>query len=100
TWNRFVIELSWTDVANNESGWYVERSSDTSSWVQIADISPTPSPLATYRDQSFTGSANFYYRIRPYNGSGVGPYSEVATANLGTLIILSGTAKDSLYLRL
>lgn len=75
------IALSWTDNASNETGYYVERSPDDSTWTQIASLSAN---VTTYTDSSLASATTYYYRVRAYNAGGDSAYTNVASATTQT----------------
>lgn len=74
------INLSWADSANDETGFYVERSPDNVTFTQIAVLGATTS----YADTGLSASKTYYYRVRAYNGYGNSGYSNVANATTQT----------------
>jgi cysteine-rich repeat protein len=72
------INLSWTDPSNDESGFKIERSPDgLTGWTQIATVGAN---VTTFANTGLTCGRSYSYRVRAYNSSGNGPYSNVATA--------------------
>ncbi|GAB3762217.1 fibronectin type III domain-containing protein [Spirosoma pomorum] len=72
------INLSWADLAGNESGFQVERSPNgTDSWTKIADVAAN---TTSYNDQNLSPQTRYYYRIRAVNAAGNSDYSNVADA--------------------
>ena len=69
------IDLSWTDNSTNETGFEIERSTDGSNFVQIAQV---PSKAEAYQDTGIVGGTTYYYRVRAYNSAGDSGYSNVA----------------------
>ncbi len=70
------VELSWIDVAQNETGYAVERSDDggvTYSEIATADVDTT-----SYNDATASGAVS--YRLRAYNANGNSAYSNPASA--------------------
>jgi hypothetical protein len=72
------INLTWTDNANNETGFIVERSPNgVDGWTPIA----TPAQNAAgYNDTTVVASTQYFYRVRATNGVGPSADSNVANA--------------------
>ena len=71
------VQLSWTDVYGDESGFELESKVWNGSWVRLALVGNTTGPTNTYID--LTGiqpSTQYSYRVRSYKGT-------VATFNNG-----------------
>lgn len=71
------LTLRWTDNANNETGFLLQRSTDRANWTQIVDGT---SNTILFTDTGLTTGATYYYRVRAYNSSGPSAWSETATA--------------------
>jgi hypothetical protein len=71
------INLSWTDNSNNETGFKVERSSDGTTFTQIATVGAN---VTTYADTGLPALTKYYYRVRAYNAGGNSAYSNIASA--------------------
>lgn len=71
------INLAWTDNSNNETGFYIERSADGSSFTQIAAVG---SNVSTYSNTGLTAATVYYYRVRSYSAAGNSNYSNSANA--------------------
>jgi parallel beta-helix repeat protein len=72
------IDLSWTDNANNEAVFKIERRiGPRGSFVQIATVGAN---VTTYSDLGLTGGLEYFYRVRATNGAGDSPYSNLASA--------------------
>ena len=71
------VALSWTDNANNETGYAVERSTDGRSFRQIAQVGAN---TGAWTDTALNSGTTYYYRVRAFNGSGNSAYSNVASA--------------------
>jgi len=69
--------LSWSDNANNETGYSVERSSDGRTFTQIAQAGAN---AGSWTDTGLSGSATYYYRVRAFNNYGNSAYSNSASA--------------------
>ncbi|HET6565377.1 MAG TPA: fibronectin type III domain-containing protein [Xanthomonadales bacterium] len=62
------INLSWTDGANNETGYRVERSLNGSTgWVQVADLEMDSQ---AWSDTGLAASTTYFYRVRAFNSQG------------------------------
>lgn len=75
--SRTQINLSWTDYANNEAGFKIERSSDGVKFAQIATVG---ADTTTYANTGLRRNTTYYYRVRAYNAAGDSAYSNVASA--------------------
>jgi hypothetical protein len=71
------IELNWQDNANNEDGFYVEFSQDTtsSSWTLLATLSVDEE---TYIHTGLNDGEQFFYRVSAFNAVGSSAFSNVA----------------------
>jgi hypothetical protein len=70
-----TLNLVWNDNSDNESGFYLERSLDQSSWTlfQVGENQ------TTYPDSGLPGDTTQYYRISAYNGSGQSGHSNITS---------------------
>jgi len=66
------INLDWTDNANNETGFKIERDS-----MPIATVGAN---VTSYSDTGLDPSTTYTYRVRAYNGAGDSDYSIAASA--------------------
>jgi tartrate-resistant acid phosphatase type 5 len=72
------IDLGWTDNANNENGFRIERCQDAgcTSFVQIAEVGMN---ITAYSDQGLAAATAYRYRVRAFSvGGGNSDYSNVA----------------------
>ena len=61
------IRLNWTDNANNETGFQIDRSANgTTGWTQIATVGAN---VVTYTNTGLTAATTYFYRVRANNGS-------------------------------
>ncbi|GGH22996.1 hypothetical protein GCM10007423_05210 [Dyadobacter endophyticus] len=74
------INLTWLDLASDESGFEVEQSTDGTKFVKVADL---PANSITYQDKGLKSASKYWYRVRAKNASGASAYSN--TANASTL---------------
>ncbi len=71
------IALAWTDNATSEQGFKIERSTDGSSFVQVATVAVN----STFYSESFLAAGTTYwYRVRAYEGAVHSLYSNTASA--------------------
>lgn len=85
-----ALTPTWTCAATNESGFYIYRSTDDSTYTQIgtADADAT-----SYADTGLDDYTKYYYKVRAYNDYG---YSDLSSsANATTSLDLD--APTSLY---
>jgi FtsP/CotA-like multicopper oxidase with cupredoxin domain/fibronectin type 3 domain-containing protein len=70
------VVLAWTDNANNETGYYVERSSVSGVWSRIATL---PMGTTGYTDRSVASNTRYSYRVLAYNSGGNSAPSNTVT---------------------
>jgi hypothetical protein len=72
------VNLSWTDMANNEDGFKIERclGAGCSNFAQIATVS---SNVTSYPNNGLSASTAYSYRVRAYNSGGDSSYSNTAS---------------------
>jgi subtilisin family serine protease len=71
------IDLLWTDNSNNETGFKIERKTDTTSYSVIATVGAN---VTSYIDTGLEESTKYYYRISAYNSAGDSDYSNESSA--------------------
>jgi hypothetical protein len=75
------MRLSWTDTANSESGFQVERSLDGTVWTPIVLLSGWIGPDArSLTDAALAPNTRYYYRLRSYNGIGYSQFTPIVSA--------------------
>lgn len=79
TISQSQINLSWTNNAVNQGGFYIERSTGpTGSFTRIKTIVGN---TTTYSDSTgLVGGTPYYYRVQAYNAYGTSAYSSSANA--------------------
>ena len=70
---RTSVALAWTDNATNESGFKIERSTNGTTWTQLATTSAN---VTTYSYTKLTANTTYYFRVCAY-GSSNSDYSNV-----------------------
>lgn len=78
------INLTWLDLATDETGFEIEQSTDGTKFVKLTDL---PANTITYQDKSLKSATKYWYRVRAKNASGASAYSNVANAT--TLVIIT-----------
>jgi len=58
------VNLTWTDLSNNEDGFRIERSTDGTSFTEIMTVGPG---VASYADNGLIAATQYWYRVRAYN---------------------------------
>jgi hypothetical protein len=72
------INLAWTDNANNETGFKIERK--TGAGGTYSQIATTGANATTYNNTGLAASTTYFYRVRANNASGDSAYSNEASA--------------------
>ncbi|MGE5373016.1 MAG: stalk domain-containing protein [Solirubrobacterales bacterium] len=67
--------VSWTDQANNETGYIIERKIDNGYYVEIDRVAAS---VTSYMDKKITFGNRISYRVRAYNEEGKSDYSNEA----------------------
>ena len=67
------LRLAWTDNANNEDGFKIERKTGTTgTYTQVATVGPN---VTSYSDFSLADGATYCYRVRAFNSAGNSAYT-------------------------
>ncbi len=72
------IIIGWKDNASNESGFYVERSTDGKTWARIASLAAN---TTSFTDSNLMRRRTYWYRVQAYNSAGASAYSNVVSAS-------------------
>jgi len=73
-----VINLSWSDNSNNESGFKIERSTDSLSGYSL--VKTLTVNTVSYSDSGLVDGTKYFYRVYSYNNGGNSGYSNLASA--------------------
>lgn len=72
------IDLDWTDNSSNESGFKIERKTESAgTYTQIDTVS---TDVTSYSNTGLSESTQYYYRVRAYNSTDNSAYSNEANA--------------------
>lgn len=74
---HWKINLAWTDNSNNETGFYLQRSTDGTTWSTIATLGAN---TTSYGDSGLGHNVTYYYHVAAYNSAGTSSYSATASA--------------------
>ncbi|MVM39925.1 hypothetical protein GO730_23810 [Spirosoma sp. HMF3257] len=91
TSNNVSVLLTWQDNADNEMGYFIERStSPTTGFVSIGGVAPN---VTTFRDNQTAPLTAYYYRIRPSNTTtgSISPTVSIITPLVPTVTGLTTT---------
>ena len=72
------IRVSWTDNANNENGFAIERK--TGSGGTYAQVATVGANVTVYTNTGLAANTQYYYRVRATNATGASTYSAEANA--------------------
>ncbi len=78
------LNLTWTDNANNEDGFRIERSTGAS--TTYSEIATVGANVTSYANTGLTASTQYNYRVRAYNATGNSVYTAVVSATTSTTI--------------
>lgn len=73
------IKLDWQDNSNDEDGFSIEVTSDTSigNWTQIGQVGTDTN---TFIHSGLMPGSTYFYRVRAFNGNGNSNWSNIASA--------------------
>ena len=94
------IKLTWTDNADNETGFKIERRLSSQSNASFSQIGTASANATSYTDSGLSASTGYTYRVRAYNSAGNSSYSGTASATTKTVApsapsSLTATAKSA-----
>lgn len=78
------IGISWVDNANNETGFYIERSGSgtKSAGEEFAVIDSVSANVTSYTDMNVEPGVDYSYRVRAYNETAKSDYSNTINAKI------------------
>jgi FtsP/CotA-like multicopper oxidase with cupredoxin domain len=79
------VSLLWKDNSNNETGFVIERSSD--SGASFSELTTVGANVISYVDSTVEGGKTYHYRVAASNTNGMSPYSN--TAIVGVPIVVA-----------
>src|SRR5262249_10058857 len=98
------INLSWTDNSSNETGFKIERATDSGFTQNLTLVTTTAAGVTSYSNTGLTSNTTYYYRVRATNASGDSSNSNTANATTqstsgtkrtGTVIGTTGSYQNS-----
>jgi chitodextrinase len=87
------ISLAWTDNANNETGYKIERKTKEGTYTEIGTVN---ADIHVYTDSGLTPGLKYYYRVKAFNASGDSAYSNETSVT--TTAAASQTFEIKLYI--
>jgi hypothetical protein len=79
-----AINLTWADNANDETGYYVQRSLDGVNWNLVATLG---SNAAGFSDSGLNADTSYTYRVYAFNSNGNSAFSNSATAKTSAAVV-------------
>lgn len=72
-----TVDLTWSDLSDNESGFQIERSlTGTGGWLAVGSTGPN---ATSSRQSALSPSTLYFFRVRAFDANGPSPYSNVAS---------------------
>ena len=86
-----TVLLSWTDNADGETGFELERSIDQADNFTL--LGSLPANTTNYLDETVNPGSTYFYRVRAVDESGASDYSNIAEA----VTLVSATQEDPVF---
>ncbi len=83
------ISLSWTDNANDEDSFKIERSMSMNSG--FAEVGSVNANTTTYVDEDVDAATEYFYRVRASRGTEYSTYSNVVSTMTGSMTVSLGS---------
>lgn len=77
------LTISWTDNANNEKGFRIERREGSGSFSEIATVGAN---VTSYANTGLKKNTTYTYRVRAFNDAGNSSYSNEITGKTGVIL--------------
>jgi subtilisin len=77
--SKSQINLSWTDNATNETGFYIERCKGATC-TNFARIATVGANVTSYSNINLPANTTYSYRVQAYNAGGTSAYSDIVAA--------------------
>ena len=77
--SRSQINLTWTDISNNETGFKIERCTGAGCSI-FSQIDMVGAGVTSYQNTGLSSKTQYRYRVRAYNAAGNSAYSNVVSA--------------------
>ena len=74
---EYTISISWDDVANNESGYEIARSTDGSTFAAVDTVE---ADVSVFTENNLDLLTTYYYKVRAISASGNSIYSSIVEA--------------------
>ena len=71
------INLAWTDMSDDETGFTIERTTGGGPWTALATVGAN---VRSYANAGLSASTTYQYRVKAVNGTGGSGYTEIASA--------------------
>ncbi len=93
--NNYTIQLNWTDNANNETGYLIERSeTSASAGFRAVKFGGTGPDATVFEDKNLTANTDYWYRVKASNDD-CNDYSNVVNINSGLLYCIPSVQADN-----
>lgn len=91
-----AIDLSWSDHADNETGYKVERKAGAGAFAEIASLGANST---SYSDTGLSSLTYYTYRVSAYNTAGSSYSNEANETTLGTPITYTYDVSEDAFVK-
>ena len=74
------IFLQWTDNSSNETGFKIERATNSSFTLNLTQVATTAANATGYTDSGLSAGTVYYYRVRATNAAGNSAYTNASSS--------------------